>query len=490
MPENNNPRNSYTSETSQGSFCNYYTSMPVITEKPSLLYTIAGDTAKHDFYGDLVNDDSVYNKKYPLWEPALEAFSIDAATVAMDRYILKADYAHISLNSWHYNIKTGWVWDVDGFGINFFGHPYSGSLTFSAGRSDGYSYYQSACFSFEGSFFYEYFGENTLPSYNDIINTTLNGALIGEVLYRLSSNILDDTKTGRERVLREIGAGIVDPIRGINRLIQGKTSRVTPHEVYQKEPANFTVYGGVHNSADGITAKTQSVGMLNLQIDYGNPFEPRKRKPFDFFRFRTDFDFGKYKVLDNIGGYGILYGQNVQLGNTVSLVGGFQHYDYWHNPYFEVATAGFGVGAVSKIPLILKSTLFTSIHIAAVPLAANAIDYGLDTASFRKYHYGAGFEGKFEGTLNMGKLTSLSMLAYYYWAHAYVGLPQVNTMIILRPRLTVRIFQQFSCGIENYTYINDQSYPTDRAPVHLTRTDQKIFFLYFFENPKRYEHYN
>ena len=82
------------------------------------------------------------------------------------------------------------------------------------------------------------------------------------------------------------------------------------------------------------------------------------------------------------------------------------------------------------------------------------------------------------------------MLAYYYWAHAYVGLPQVNTMIILRPRLTVRIFDQLSCGIENYTYINDQSYPTDRAPVHLLRTDQKIFFMYFFENPKRYEHYN
>ena len=97
------------------------------------------DTAKHDFYGDLVNDDSFYNKKYPLWEPALEAFSIDAATVAMDRYILKADYAHISLNSWRYNLKTGWVWDVDGFGINFFCHPYSGSLTFNAGRSTGYN---------------------------------------------------------------------------------------------------------------------------------------------------------------------------------------------------------------------------------------------------------------------------------------------------------------------------------------------------------------
>jgi hypothetical protein len=39
---------------------------------------------------------------------------------------------------------------------------------------------------------WEYFGENTRPSFNDVINTPVNGAFFGEILYRLSSNILDD----------------------------------------------------------------------------------------------------------------------------------------------------------------------------------------------------------------------------------------------------------------------------------------------------------
>ncbi|MBU4308132.1 MAG: DUF3943 domain-containing protein, partial [Acidobacteria bacterium] len=46
-----------------------------------------------------------------------------------------------------------------------------------------------------GSLLWEYFGETTRPAYNDIINTTFSGALFGEILYRLSSNILDDRTT-------------------------------------------------------------------------------------------------------------------------------------------------------------------------------------------------------------------------------------------------------------------------------------------------------
>ena len=280
--------------TSQASITDYtYRDFNVLPAKADTIHPVGTDTAKHNFYGNLINNDSIYNKKYPLWQPALEVIGINLLTMGMDRYLLKADYAKVSLNTWGYNLRKGWEWDVDGFGINFFGHPYSGSLTFNTARSDGYNYYQSVPFALGGSLLYEYFGENTRPSYNDVINTTLTGAFLGEILYRLSSNVLDDRKTGGERVLREIGAGILDPARGLNRLIQGKSFRVVPHEIYQKEPVNFTFYAGVHNTTDvGISTKTNSLAMLNMQIDYGNPFEPRRRKPFDIFRVRVDFDYG------------------------------------------------------------------------------------------------------------------------------------------------------------------------------------------------------
>jgi len=192
------------------------------------------DTTIQNKYGDLLYDDKEYNKKYPLWKPALEVLGADIFTWSVDRYILNADYARIGFTTWKYNINKGWEWDKDRFGVNFLGHPYSGTLSFNAARSSGYSYFQSFPFSVAGSLMWEYFGENTRPSYNDIINTPVNGACLGEILYRLSSNLLDDRTRGTERVFREIAAGLIDPMRGFNRLLQGKTFRHTNKEVYAK----------------------------------------------------------------------------------------------------------------------------------------------------------------------------------------------------------------------------------------------------------------
>lgn len=204
------------------------------------------DTTIQNKYGDLLNDDPKYNLKYPIWKPAVEVVGINVFTWSLDRFILNQDFSHIGPTTWKYNIQQGWEWDSDRFGINFIGHPYTGSMYFNAARSQGYSYVQSIPFAIGGSLMWEYFGENTRPSYNDVINTPLNGAFLGEIFYRLSSNILDDRTTGGERVFREIAAGLVDPVRGLNRLLQGKSFRHTTKEVYQKEPLNITMFTGVH----------------------------------------------------------------------------------------------------------------------------------------------------------------------------------------------------------------------------------------------------
>ncbi len=193
------------------------------------------DTTKQNKYGDLLNDDPEFNKKYPLWIPAAEGLGFNALTFAIDRYIFKFPFStEVSYSTWKYNISKGWEWDSDRFGINFIGHPYSGTLTFNAARSNGYNYWQSFPFSLGGSLMWEYFGENTRPSYNDIINTPVDGAFLGEILYRISSNILDDRSRGGQRFVREFAAGLINPARGFSRLVQGKSFRITNKEVYQK----------------------------------------------------------------------------------------------------------------------------------------------------------------------------------------------------------------------------------------------------------------
>jgi len=95
------------------------------------------------------------------------------------------------------------------------------------------------------------FGETGTPERNSLIATTMGGVSAGEILYRLSSNVLDDQSTGSERVFREIAAGLIDPVRFVSRLFQGKLSNVTTEEEYQKEPLNITVAAGAHWINDG-----------------------------------------------------------------------------------------------------------------------------------------------------------------------------------------------------------------------------------------------
>jgi len=464
------------------------------------------DTTVKNKYGDLLNDDSLYNKKYSLWIPLCEVLGTNAALHAVDRFYFKYDYStSVTLNSWNHNLKTGWAWDNDRFGINFGGHPYTGSLYYNIGRSNGYNgYFQSIPFAIEGSLMWEYFGENTLPSYTDLINTTVNGAFLGEVLYRISSNILDDRTKGIQRVAREVVAGIIDPARGFNRLLQGKMFRRTNKEVYQKEPLNITLYGGIHvtNAVSNSISELQSNNaILNIQLEYGNPFELRKRKAFDFFKLRTEFTYGAgRKILDNVLGYGVLFGKNAQIGKLAILMGGFQYYDYWDSKSFELMTIGFGGGVFTKYPISKTTNLYTSVNVAAVPLGANSGRLGPDTSQFRDYSYDNGLEGKFESSLILGNYVTASLVYYYYFMHTYADVvtkdygptisdvPGNNLIGILKPNITVHLYKTLSVGFEHYVYYGNRyqnSYPAIRS----VNTEEKIFLLFYFEDAQRRGHY-
>jgi hypothetical protein len=455
------------------------------------------DTTAYNRYGDLLNDDTTYNKKYALWKPATEVLGVAGITWAFDRYALNAGYARIGPDTWKSNLREGWEWDTDRFGINFIGHPVSGALSYNAGRSHGYNYLSSFGFSVFGSLAWEYFGETTRPSYNDIINTPVSGAFLGEVLYRISSNILDDRTRGGQRVFREIAAGLINPVRGINRLLQGKSTRITTKEVYQEEPMNISLAGGVHqrnSEVHSLSGPGTTNPVLNLQLDYGNAFEKRDRKPFDFFRLRVDltFRYGR-KIIDNVGGYGLLAGKNSEAGKVGMLLGIFQHYDYWDNYSFELGTIGIGPGVISKYAFYafgVKNNLYTNFHIGFVPLAGKNKDSGVDSIAVeRDYNFGGGAEVKLEGTLNVGEVTTLSFGGYYYYVHTYAGVLEDDFLGIVKPKIYFRIYRNIHLGFE-HTIQYDDSFRQTLTDRHAARTEQKFFLLVFLEDKQRKGRYN
>jgi hypothetical protein len=455
------------------------------TAYPDTINTALTDTMKYNMYGDLLNDNPEYNPKSSIGMVALRVSIANLSTNLIDHYGFTYDFSRVGFNSWSHNIKTGWEWDSDRFAMNNFFHPFSGGMFFNGARANGYSFFESVPFAMLGSLEWEYFGETTLPSYNDFINTPINGSFLGEIFYRLGSNILDDQTSGANRFIREFAVAVMTPTRFFSRLLTGKVWRTTTEEVYQKEPLNITMQAGWHRINEGTNIQLASNSLnMNLNLDYGNPFEKRSRKPYDYYRVKADIDFGVgRKMIDNVIGFGLLTGKNLQVGNTEVLAGIFQHMSYFDNKSFELATIGFGTGAITKLMITKATSLYTDLHVNLVPFGSLSGRFVTDTSEFRDYNYGGGAEMKFESTINIGGWVGLTFAGYYWWFHTYVGTKGNSYIAIIKPRITVKLYKGVSIGAEQLIYYADR-YPSGLGSVHDVRTEQKVFFQIAIEEFK------
>jgi hypothetical protein len=266
---------------------------------------------------------------------------------------------------------------------------------------------------------------------------------------------------------------------------------VTDQEVYKKEPLNVTIYAGAHVINDGTKFLSGNVSeLLNVQFDYGNPFERIDRKPYDFFKVLTEVNIGEgRKFIEDIAGYGLLTGENSHKGQFALLTGIFQNYDYWDNLVYELTTLGFGPGVVARLPVFKNSTWYSVLHLDLVPFGGNSKRAGPDTSQIGDFNFGGGAETKFESTLSFGNTASFKVVANYYWFHTFVGEPGNNFIAIVKPRVTVGIFNNLSVGIEESIYSSVRDSP-DFATIRTVNTHQKLFLILYLEDSQRGGHYN
>lgn len=114
-------------------------------------------------------------------------------------------------------IMDGWSLDTNAFRTNTLYHIYAGNIYFQTGRSNEYGFLASVAWAFTGSLIWEYIGEfREQVSTNDMIFTTMGGALVGES-FRQTSIFIE--KNVENKVIRYFFMTLLDPMRIINRTI-------------------------------------------------------------------------------------------------------------------------------------------------------------------------------------------------------------------------------------------------------------------------------
>ncbi|HMH51469.1 MAG TPA: DUF3943 domain-containing protein [Candidatus Acidoferrum sp.] len=415
-----------------------------------------------------------------------KSYVIPAAEIAAFLFGLNQVNRHVSgetdydsePDTWWKNFRTAPGFDRDPFGINQLGHPYQGSVYYGLARSAGLNYWESLLYTIGGSVAWETFGEKTRPSANDHIATGIAGTFVGEALFRMASLLLEH---GGETpgFWRELGAAVLSPPTGFNRLVFGERFRpVFP----SRDPALFvrlrvgaTLTTNVTNEAPSVAAKRQE-GSLDYYMTYGLPGKPgyRYTRPFDFFLFEftaVPNATSAANAIENVTIRGLLLGKDYDVGDDYRGVWGlFGGYEYLSPQVFRVASTNLSVGTVAQWwltrTLALQGMAFAGIGFGAAGTVGDQDE--------RDYHYGVIPEGLLSLRLIAGELAMLeaSGRQYHVIGTGSGGGPGVDTFgreVINRGTvgLTVRVFGPHAIGL-HYVVSSRNATPTNRRETHQT----------------------
>lgn len=380
--------------------------------------------------------------KKHFWIAAGQVFGWNLGEWLIERYILKEPFSYISLDTWKANLRTGLVYDhVDDFATNQALHTFQGGIYYNAGRMNGFNFWESALFATAGSLMWEYFGENEPASLNDVLNTSLGGAVTGEVSYRLATMLLDNTASGANRLWREVGGFVLNPMGGFNRLVRGETKKDFPNPD-DRMPAGFSaeLYAGYQRLNDGPPSVVlyPNQGLLGVRIRYGDPFSGENRKPFDYFE-------ALFEVYPSSGAVGINWQERGLLASwgisssaaAEHRLGLFMGYEYTDNQSQIFSTQAFSADLLSRFPLPRGLELRTEIIGVGFPvtaLQANDRLYEYSPAG-RPYDYGVGGGVRSLARLEREGLNFLWIGYEALWIHTTSGASAPGSEASLSSRL-------------------------------------------------------
>jgi hypothetical protein len=335
------------------------------------------------------------------------------------------NWAKVSSKSWWQNISHGWEYDGDNFETNNFAHPYHGNLFFNAGRTNGYDFWESTAWALTGSAIWEFFGETFRPAFNDWIYTGVGGVNLGEITYRLSSMVTDNTASGSDRVWSEIFGTLINPVRGFNRAISGEMGQNFPNPEWSR-PDDFiiTFDAGtrtIDKNGDKQYRDKELEGLFRLALVYGNPF--KSKKPFEYFGFNLAVASG-LPHFTQMNSTGYLFGYELKKNKhrfDVNLDFNYNNLIKQEITQGDTSYKGFLFGTTQLYPHILsrfpigeKTEIVTQIGINTILMGATPNDYYVDVEG-RVYDFGPGIGTRFYASIQDGIWSYFNLLYYGAW---------------------------------------------------------------------------
>jgi len=393
------------------------------------------------------------------WIPAAEIVAYEFFLNLFNRTFVEptADYQTNGSTIWKHFTDPKWVIDDDQFKVNQFLHPYGGSIYYGIARSTGLSFWESFLYSTAGSYLWEIAGETTDPSINDMIATPIGGAFLGEPFFRMANLLLEDAE-GKPGFWRELGAAVISPPTGFNRLVFG--DRFDPIFPSHK-PATFMrlqAGGTISSSSRNVSADVEEGGAVaDFTFSYGLPGKPgySYTRPFDYFDFQVRAVTAN--LLESVNSRGLLIGTTYASGeSTRGIWGLYGSYDYISPQVFRVSSPALSLGTTWQTWLsqavALQGTALGGVGYAA---AGNT-----DQARTRDYHYGLTPQGLLALRFIFSDTVMLDFTGREYYVTNTLSSEQGRENILRGDSsLTLRVYERHGVAVRYSHSYRNASYP-------------------------------
>jgi hypothetical protein len=432
----------------------------ILVAEPALQSTVPAAPAP-EAQKNVLNWETRAGRSYII--PGLEIIGFLVILNQFDRHFSEPeDVYHSGTNSsWaNLNGSNKWIVDTDPFSTNQFLHPYQGSIYYGLARSAGLNFWESFLYAEVGSFIWEIAGETGAPSINDQITTPIGGSFLGEPLFRMA-NLLLESGNGKPGFWRELGAAVISPPTGVNRLVFGdRFDAVFPsHDpaVFMRLQLGYSLSTSLTGPAESQDFEPhQAIG--DFAMAYGLPGKPgyHYTRPFDYFHF--EFTAATSTIFENIMVRGLLIGTDYASGTTYRGVWGlYGSYDYIAPQTFRVSSSALSLGTTAQ--------WWLSEAVALQGTALAGLGYGaagtIHGSGERDYHYGLTPQGLLALRLLLGDRASIDMTLREYYVSGTFSTEDRGSETIFRgdAAATLRVYKNNAVALKYIASTRDGHYP-------------------------------
>jgi hypothetical protein len=174
-------------------------------------------------------------------------------------------------------------------------------------------------------------------------------------------------------------------------------------------------------------------------------------KPFDFFDFQLQLNFGDKTAIGRAEGAGNLAGMFLKETEPTShIIGAFHRYDYLNTNALEFGGQSLMAGLLSRFETSTGLELRTDIQLGPMLLGGVSSDH--ESISGRSYDYGPGVSARFAAAFGRGGWDYFRFSHEQFWIHVINGNRADHYVSFTRFRFTAPI--RYNIGLMGEYVLN------------------------------------